>query len=387
MLGNFLLAVCLLVVLNNVKAQITINTLDQVYTQNFDSLGTNDVAWTNEVTIPDWLFVHSADSVNAGPINNLLASQGAGPEIISASPLNLGTDTDRALGSQAGVSLFSLTTNEYFYGVHFINATTATITNVTISYIGEQWFDAANTPETISFFYRIGGIDFLGDPSNAGWIASPNLNFTSIQNTGLGNTLDGNNLANRTNLVSDITVSIAPGEEFWIRWTDLEDPAGVSHILGIDDLSLTFTGIAHITNNALPNATNNILGVSLELKKPNPAKTLKFGQKGFKVKAWLSSTNTLTKASFATFASTNVSTNLTFTDFGFFKILTKGKLFKKKGVKAIAQTKGSGNKAGIGIAAGSSPITLVIKVDGTQGTNNSSASAFFTNVFTDVKAK
>ncbi|MBX7157168.1 MAG: hypothetical protein K1X66_02100 [Verrucomicrobiae bacterium] len=373
------------------QAQIAINNLGQVYTQNFDSLGTNSVNWTNEVTIPGWRFVQSTNAIDAGSITTATVTDGNLFLFFDGMAFNYGAtgNPDRALGSAAGPILGLGATNEFFFGARFVNSTGNTITNVSVSYFGEQWRDQAATQQTLRFFHRVGGTDFLGDPNNVGWIATPTLDFTSLQNMNANMSLNGNAPANRTNIINNLSVTIAPNEEFWIRWSDTDDP-GVNNdqLLGIDDLSITFTGIASgNTNNPPSPNTNNILNVSVELKKPNPAKKLKFAQKGFKVKAWLRSTNTLSKASFAAFggSGTNAPTNLTFTDFGTFKILTKGKLFKKKGVNVLAKTKGKTNKAGIGIPAGSSPVTLVIKVDGLQGTN--AASALVTNVFSDVIVK
>ena len=388
MKSSIVLVFAALVIFNCANSQIAITHLGQIYTENFDSLGTVNVVWNNEATLQGWSFVYSTNGINAGFVNTLFANAG---EFSQPYGLNLGAaaSPDRALGAVSGRYAFS-PTNEFYYGARFINNSGQTIPYVNVNYFGEQWRDSSMYVQFVDFFYRIEGNNFLGDPRNQGWTSVPSLNFSSLQNTALPNeALNGNNALNRTNLTDNILINLAPGEQFWIRWSDtkfLNPPYTLDHTLGIDDLTITFTNVALTTNTptVLPDSASNVLGVTLELKKPNPTKTLKFSQKGFKVKAWLSSTNTLTKASFAAFGGTNNSTNLTFTDFGIFKILTKGKLFKKKGVKAVAQTKGSGNKAGIGIAAGSSPITLVIKVDGTQGTNGA-ASAFFTNVFTNVK--
>jgi hypothetical protein len=368
------------------NAQIVINNLGQVYTQNFDSLGTNDVNWTNEVTIPGWLFVQATNSVDAGTATFIQETDGTLVVSPEGFAFNAGTDgdPDRSLGSAAG-PIFVPPTNDFFYGARFVNSTGNTITNVNVSYFGEQWRDQAAAPQTVQFFHRVGGNDFLGDPNNVGWTATPSLDFTSLQNMNANTTLDGNAPANRTNIVGDISVSIAPNQEFWIRWSDTDDAGVFDQFLSIDDLSITFTGIVN-TNNPPPPDTNNVLSVSVELKKPKTGKKLKFkSSKGFKVKAWLRSTNTLTQASFVAFggSGTNAPTNVTFVNFDVFKVLTKGKLFKKKGVNVLCKTKK--NKAGVGIPAGASPVTLIIKVDGTQGTN--AASALVTNVFTDVVVK
>lgn len=380
-LGSIVLTIAIIAGFNSAKAQIAINNLGQVYTQNFDSLGTNTVIWTNEVTLPGWLYVQSTNSVDAGPITGLPASDGSVIFVFDGVSFHTGVsaDADRSLGSAAGLILGLPPTNEFFYGARFVNSTGNTITNVNVSYVGEQWRDQAATSQTIQFFHRVGGTNFLGDPSNVGWTATPSLDFTSLQNVNSG-TLNGNNPANRTNLVNDIPVTVAPGQEFWIRWADLDNVGVSDQFLSIDDVTLTFTGINANTNTP---SSNNVLAVTAEFKKPKSKLRFK-GTKGFGLKIYLRSTNTLTKASYAAFggSGTNTPTNLVFVEAGKFTA-AKGKLAKKKGVNIVVKSKN--NKAGAGLTAGSSPVTLVLKIDGTQETN--AVSALITNVFTDVKVK
>ena len=350
------------------QAQISITgSLPQNYSQDFDTLGTNDVAWVNESTIPGWLFVTSTNGVDAGPVSTLTESDGTGA---FATAFNFGTisDPERSLGSRAFT--FAVTT-EAFYGARFINNSDGTITNVNISYTGEQWRDNNTNSQTIAFFHRVGGSDFLGDPSNTGWTAIPSLDFISPQNAAVG-ILDGNDPTNRVAISSAISVNIAPGEEFWIRWADTVDTVLNDHFLGIDDFNITFNGI---------NPPPLLSGVTIDLKKPKPGKKLKFkGSKGFKVKGNITSTsNTVSQASYAAFGGTNAPTNLTFITADF-KPLTKGKLFKK-GVDATFQSTKT-TKAGVSITT--APVTLLVRVVG--GSNNASQ-VTFTNVFTDAKIK
>ena len=352
------------------QAQIPINgSLPQNYSQNFDSLGTNDVIWTDNSTIPGWLFRFSTNGVDAGPAPSLPASDGTD---FLAAGFNLGTSAslDRALGSRSlsfGVNF------EMFFGAGFINNTLGTITNVSVSYTGEQWRDNTNLIQSLQFFYRVGGTNFLADPSNIGWIAAPSLDFTSPQNNGADMILDGNDPANRSAISGNVAVNIAPGQEFWIRWADTFDTEFEDHFLGIDDLSITFNGI---------NPPPLLSGVTIELKKPKIGKRLKFkGSKGFKVKGLITSTsNTVSQASYAAFGGTNTPTNLTFISAGKFKTLTKGKLFKKGVDATFKSTKTT--KAGAGITE--TPVTFLVRIFG--GSNNASQ-VTFTNIFTDVVIK
>lgn len=362
------------------QSQISITgDLPQNYTQNFDdALGTNTVAWANEVTIPGWSFVQATNDVDAGPVASLLDSDGTFGLGDGSSGLNLGTiaDPDRALGSRPGLGPFlSQPVREFFYGARFVNNSLGTITNVNISYNGEQWRANLNaTPGTLDFYYRAGGTDFIGDTNNTGWTAAPNLNFSSVNNALLNAPIDGNDPANRSAINGDISVNIEPGQTFWIRWADLADTGNGDH-LSIDDVNITFNGI---------NPPPALTGVSIELKKPKIGKKLKLKtSKGInKVKGFVfSESNAISKVSYAAFGGTNTPTNLVFIDAGKFKVLTKGKLFKKKGVDAIfASNKNS--RPGIGITE--APVTLLVRV---FGGSNGTSQVTFTNTFTDVKIK
>ena len=359
------------------QAQISINgSLPKNYTQNFDILGTNNVNWANESSILGWLFVVSTNGVDNGPITTLYPSDGGSMTLALGYTLGTTANLDRSLGSR---SLTFGDVYELFYGARFINNTLGTITNVSISYAGEQWRDADNNAQTIAFYYRIDGSNFLGDPSNTGWTAASSLDFISPQNTGLNIALDGNNPTNRIVISDDIQVTLAPGQEFWIRWADTANTPSNDHILGIDDLVISFDGINPVPP---PNLPPVLEGVTIELKKPKIGKRLKFkGSKGFKVKGLITSaSNTVSQASYAAFGGTNTPTNLTFIDAGKFKLLTKGKLFKKGVDATFKSTKTT--KAGAGITE--TPVTFLVRIFG--GSNNASQ-VTFTNIFTDVKIK
>ena len=347
------------------QAQISITgPFPQNYSQDFDTLGTNNVdPWTDNSTIPGWLFVRSTNGIDAGSMPSLFASDGG---LAIAIAFNFGTTNaiDRALGSRSlvlgGVSY------EVFYGARFSNDSDSIITNISLAYTGEQWRDAVPAAQTIGFFYRVGGTDFLGDPDNTGWTAVPILDFTSPQTTGADTALNGNAPANRSPISGELSVYILPGEEFWMRWADTFDTNVDDHYLGIDDVDITFSG------------TPLLSGVTIDLKKPKVGRKLKFKEtKGFKVKGYIiSASNTVGQASYAAFGGTNAPTNLTFIT-AHFKPLTKGKLFKK-GVDAIFQSTKT-TKAGVGITT--APVTLLVRVFG--GSNNASQ-VTFTNVFTDA---
>ena len=263
----------------------------------------------------------------------------------------------------------------FFYGARFINNTLGTITNVNISYTGEQWRDSVANAQTINFFHRVGGPDFPGDVANVGWIADTALDFTSPQIMGGGIVLDGNVPANQVDVAGNISVNVPPGEVFWIRWVDLND-TGSEHFLGIDDLNITFNGI---------NPAPALDGVTIIKLKPKTTKKLvvKTGTgilkkiKGFVV----SESNTVSKVSYAAFGGTNTPTNLTFIAAETKVPKAKSKAVKKDGADLqFRSTKTT--RPGADITSG--PVTLLIKV---VGGSNDASETIITNIYSNVNVK
>jgi hypothetical protein len=147
--------------------------------------------------------------------------------------------TDRALGSISSASYNNVT-----YGVRMVNDTPETFGSFLITYDGEQWRNGGPTPtavQSLAFSYRIANAPITSpDWANAEvWTAVPTLNFDSpiTGPSGSGGALDGNLPANRTSLSATVYLTLAPGEEVFFRWYDLNDPSA-DHGLGVDDLTI-----------------------------------------------------------------------------------------------------------------------------------------------------
>jgi endonuclease/exonuclease/phosphatase family metal-dependent hydrolase len=189
------------------------------YSQNFDSLGSAAANWTNNSTLPGWY-----SSKGSGDSTNHLASTGSSTTggIYSYGTSGVSNFTDRALGSIGASSI------TYTYGVRFINNTAATQTNITISYLGEQWRSGnTNTSQTLSFSYAVSGSPITNAHSAAAWINLAPLSFVS---------------PNRSVFASVVLagVTVAPGQEIFLRWQDVDD-AGFDNALAVDDLVVTFS--------------------------------------------------------------------------------------------------------------------------------------------------
>lgn len=217
----------------------SITTVGAPLTENFDTLASTGtgIAWADNATIPGWY--SSRVTYNSGT-----GSSNAGA-LYSFGVAGTNPATDRALGGVASGG-----TGTIFYGARFINNTGNTITSLDISYNGEQWRTGGSstaTPsvaQTTDFQYQIanaGVITAVNTPS-AGWLDHDALDFTSpIFGTTVGAALDGNAAANRTAKASTISLTVAPGQEVWLRWRDI-DNANNDHGLAVDDLSVIANG-------------------------------------------------------------------------------------------------------------------------------------------------
>jgi len=207
------------------------------YSQNFDSLAISSTTnpWTDNSTLPGWYASKTAGGVavttyradNGGSFAGALYSYGSG------------TATERALGAIA-----SATPGDIAFGVRFTNNTATAITNLQISYTGEEWRNGGNgDANSLAFAYRIGTSLTNSDAANtATWTSVGALNFIAPTISTNAAALDGNAASNRQMFVSvSLPVSIAPATEIFLRWFDNND-TGNDYGLAVDELTVVFNG-------------------------------------------------------------------------------------------------------------------------------------------------
>ena len=126
--------------------------------------------------------------------------------------------------------------------MRFTNNTAAMLTNLTVSYTGEQWRSGSTaTPQTLAFAYQISNTPITNTYSATGWTNFSALNFITPNLFGFASALDGNASTNRT-VFSNIVlagVTVAPGQEIFLRWLDVDD-TGFDNAVAIDDLIVSF---------------------------------------------------------------------------------------------------------------------------------------------------
>ncbi|MBK5258594.1 MAG: ExeM/NucH family extracellular endonuclease [Thermoanaerobaculia bacterium] len=216
---------------------VSLTTLGSPSTQNFTALanaGTN-VAWTDNSTIAGWYATRTTYNAGTGSSNTgAMYSFG----VAGTNPL-----TDRALGGVASGG-----TGTFYWAGCFTNNTGSALTSVDIAYIGEQWRDGGATvpvAHSMAFEFQTAAAGTItdADTPTTGWTAVAALDFASptFTNTGAGVLLDGNAAANRTAKAATITVAVPIGNQFWVRWRDIND-GGNDHGLAVDDFSITPQG-------------------------------------------------------------------------------------------------------------------------------------------------
>ncbi len=234
MVSRVLLSSLLLLSVARLCGQVSITTLGIPYNQNFNMLASSGSSnsWTNNSTIPGWYLFRQPAPGTA--LTSYAASNGSS---MTGSMYSFGatSDPERALGALAsGAAYWGSPGSGAVAGwiaVAFQNNTGTTITQVQMTYNGEQWRDANTSVQSLVVEYGIGA-SFTTVPA---WTAAgASFDFNSPVNSNSG-AIDGNTtgkLVGLGGLIGSLTWN--PGDILWIRWR-VTNAAGSDHGLGIDD--------------------------------------------------------------------------------------------------------------------------------------------------------
>lgn len=207
------------------------NYLGGTYTENFDSMGS-----AGTVPPTGWFASTRITGSNINTTNGTIGSAvlvpgtgtGTSGTNYNFGVAGVGLVTDRALGTIA-----SGTSGAVAMEFRFTNGTGLTISDLAVSYDGEQWRNGGNTASNeLSLFYSTDGSTFT----------AANFDFTSPTVGATSAALDGNASSNRVAAIGGtITgLSIANGSTFYLRWLDLNE-VGTDHGMAIDNFSMTAT--------------------------------------------------------------------------------------------------------------------------------------------------
>jgi len=210
-----------------VHAQFSLTTTN--YTQNFDNLGTVTTNVTDgnlnnlNTSLNGWYFRETGSTTNTTITANNGSSTGGDTYNYGATG-----GSDRSLGGLA------VNNTVPTWGFWFSNSLGATITNLSISYIGETWrVSVTNRSDTIGFSYSGSATSLAGTFTNASafdYTNSPSATLTNGSASGLP--------VQTATISNNLSVSILAGGTFFLRWSDI-NISGNDDGMSIDNFSLT----------------------------------------------------------------------------------------------------------------------------------------------------
>lgn len=221
-------------------------TVNNTYTQDFNSLASSG---TSSIMPEGWSFSESGANANTTYTAGTGSSNAGDTYSFGASG-----SSERALGGLLSASLVTT------FGVMFENGSLSAITSLEISYTGEQWrLGTSGRQDRLDFQYSLDATSL----SMGTWTDFNALDFLAPITSGTVGALDGNAAENRSFLSSTISgLSIPPGAEFWLRWTDF-NASGSDDGLAIDDFSISARGAT--TQPAVPDGGSSAILLALPL--------------------------------------------------------------------------------------------------------------------------
>lgn len=240
---TILISLCLLFAFSGVSwGQVNMTTTSS-YSQDFNTLansGSNNT-WTDNSTISSWYWQTESSSTG---YNASTGSSNSGKRYSFGAT----SSSDRAMGS-----IGSGSPDDIAWGVLLRNTSGVTISDIKISYRGEQWrYSGTSSSQTVQLHYKISSsiISDLEPDNNSGWISVSSLDFTSPITSGSTGALDGNNSSNSEefNNISIPSLSLADNEYIMIRWRDVNH-SGSDHGLSIDDVTISWTAVVSTNDN------------------------------------------------------------------------------------------------------------------------------------------
>lgn len=226
----------------NLSAQVSVNAVPSTYTQDFGTSPIN--SWTNNSTFLGW-YNNVGTIVSEIDITVAVPPNGGGLYAYTCSGNN-----DRKIGFRpsngSGGPSCSDQSCGHAIGLRIQNNSGEVINSIEIEFDIFQLSiaqDGGNV-NTIHFDYQIAPSFGSVNLGVAGWTSVPDLQWSGPQLDpfpgGCSDQLQGLPCNFNDNLSACITVTINPGEEIMLRWTDPNNPCNDPHF-AIDNINLEFS--------------------------------------------------------------------------------------------------------------------------------------------------
>lgn len=240
-------------------------TVGSTYTQNFDNLP-NSGTFTFTGAGP---FYTVSPPINSPATNGwqFYKYTGSGSNALfsfndgigtSGSAYSYGTNlaTERSFGS-----LLSGTTGSRL-GIVITNNTGSALTQINVSFTGEQWRYGGSSADSLLFGYLVGGTDIA---TGTFTLFTP-LNFIGPISTGTAGSLDGNISANRTAITASLALNSPwlDGTNLVLRWEDI-NCSGSDNGLAIDDFSFSACSSPALAINSVTNTCTSLANGAINI--------------------------------------------------------------------------------------------------------------------------
>jgi hypothetical protein len=219
---------------NHASAQISYDTSGSTFTEDFDSglpSSADTPTWTDNSIFTGWYAYQTATS--AAPTEYRITSSGNSSSAQLYQYRESASSDDGSFGTRPSGS-----TGDMMLGLRLTNNTGTTLTEFTLSYTGEQWFESEteqNNQYVVS--YQIGTIS---DLASGTWTDISELDFNTPSESGADQNLVGSDTENQVTLTATTVGSLVweDGEDLWIRWYDANS-TGYDQGIAIDDVSFS----------------------------------------------------------------------------------------------------------------------------------------------------
>ena len=204
----------------NLPAQtaISITSMTYSYSQNYNSLASSD---TSRILPLGWYLSESGTNADTTYTAGTGSSTTGDTYSFGSTSSN-----DRSLGGLQTSTLIPT------FGVCFKNETGQTITQIPITYTGEQWrLGTLSREDKLDFQYSTNATRL----TTGSWIDIDDLDFIAPVKSGSVGVLNGNESTNRTEIFHIITgLNLLNGATIWFKWMDY-DATSSDDGLAIDD--------------------------------------------------------------------------------------------------------------------------------------------------------